>query len=232
MMKATQSPLSSKSPEPVPCCRRACGGQGGPCRASRSAHGEWEPSADRPDPVELLEEHSSSRVPELVPIRYGRMLVSPFTFFRGATLPMAADLAGAADEPSGSTVRRCPSGQLRGLRCARPDPGLQHERLRRDAAGPFEWGVKRLAASFAVAGRDRGFGAKERRAINTAVTRAYRGGNSFDRALASFAERTPTRTSATTALYRTRSRPGASWPSTASSPGSSHRDDEHPETRA
>ena len=61
--------------------------------APRSSHGRWEPAPDRPDPVALLEEQAASRVPELVPIRYGRMLVSPFTFYRGAALIMAADLA-------------------------------------------------------------------------------------------------------------------------------------------
>jgi hypothetical protein len=63
-------------------------------QAPRSAHARWEPAPGRPDPIALLEEQAASRVPELVPIRYGRMLVSPFTFYRGAALIMAADLAG------------------------------------------------------------------------------------------------------------------------------------------
>ena len=71
-----------------------------------SVHGEWQPSSDRPDPVSLLEEQGTSRVPELVPIRYGRMLVSPFTFYRGAAYLMASDLADApAHRPVGATMR-------------------------------------------------------------------------------------------------------------------------------
>ena len=154
---------------------RAAAGKAARAELPRSAHGEWEPSADRPDPVDLLEEQSSSRVPELVPIRYGRMLVSPFTFYRGAALPMAADLAGAPR--TGLQVQLCGDAHLANFGAfAAPDRTLVFSVNDFDETlpGPFEWDVKRLAASFAVAGRDRGFGAKERRAINTAVTRAYR----------------------------------------------------------
>ena len=109
--------------------------------APRSAHGEWEPASDRRDPVELLEEQAASRVPELVPIRYGRMLVSPFTFFRGAAYPMAADLAGAPRTGlRGAALRRCASVELRRVRRARSAAGVQHQRLRRDAAGPVRVG--------------------------------------------------------------------------------------------
>ena len=77
----------------------------------RASHGAWEPAANRPDPVELLEEQAASRVPELVPIRYGRMLVSPFTFYRGAALIMAADLAATPrsglDTPSSAATPTC-----------------------------------------------------------------------------------------------------------------------------
>src|SRR5581483_4146947 len=76
----------------------------------RPAHGRWEPAADRPDPVTLLQEQAASRVPQLVPIRYGRMLVSPFTFYRGAALIMAADLAGTPR--SGVTVQLCGDAHL------------------------------------------------------------------------------------------------------------------------
>ena len=76
----------------------------------RSSHGRWEPAVDRPDPVALLEEQGGSRVPELVPIRYGRMLVSPFTFYRGAALIMAADLA--ATPRSGLHVQVCGDAHL------------------------------------------------------------------------------------------------------------------------
>ena len=143
--------------------------------APRSRHGEWEPAADRRDVVEMLEEQGASRVPELVPLRYGRMLVSPFTFFRGAAYPMAADLASAPHTGlRGAALRRCASVQLRGF--AAPDRRLVFgiNDFDETLPGPFEWDVKRLVASFAVAGRDRNFDAKQRRSINRTVTRAYR----------------------------------------------------------
>ena len=143
--------------------------------APRSGHGEWEPASDRRDPVELLEEQAASRVRELVPIRYGRMLVSPFTFFRGAAYPMAADLAGAPR--TGLDVQLCGDAHLSNFGAfAAPDRRLVFSINDFDETlpGPFEWDVKRLVASFAVAGRDRGFDAKQRQSINRAVTRAYR----------------------------------------------------------
>ncbi len=143
--------------------------------APRSEHGDWEPASDRRDPVELLEEQAASRVSELVPIRYGRMLVSPFTFFRGAAYPMAADLAGAPR--SGLDVQLCGDAHLSNFGAfAGPDRRLVFSINDFDETlpGPFEWDVKRLVASFAVAGRDRGFDAKRRRSINRAVTRSYR----------------------------------------------------------
>ena len=127
-------------PHPTP-AERAARGKAARAVAPRSAHGEWEPAADRRDPVELLEEQAASRVPELVPIRYGRMLVSPFTFFRGAAYPMAADLAGAPR--TGLDVQLCGDAHLSNfgaLRRARSAAGVQHQRLRRDAAGPVRVG--------------------------------------------------------------------------------------------
>ena len=141
----------------------------------RSGHGEWEPASDRRDPVELLEEQAASRVPELVPIRYGRMLVSPFTFFRGAAYPMAADLADAPR--TGLEVQLCGDAHLSNFGAfAAPDRRLLFSINDFDETlpGPFEWDVKRLVTSFAVAGRDRGFDAKQRQSINRAVTRSYR----------------------------------------------------------
>ena len=109
---------------------------GGPASvAPRSSHGAWEPAADRPDPVALLEEQAADRVEELVPIRYGRMLASPFAFYRGAAAVMAADLAATpmrGDHRPG--LRRCPPGQLRRLRRAGRRLDLRHQRLRRDAS--------------------------------------------------------------------------------------------------
>jgi uncharacterized protein (DUF2252 family) len=143
--------------------------------APRAEHGEWEPVADRRDPVELLEEQAASRVPELVPIRYGRMLVSPFTFFRGAAYPMAADLAGAPR--TGLDVQLCGDAHLSNFGAfGAPDRRLVFgiNDFDETLPGPFEWDVKRLVASFAVAGRDRGFDAKQRRSINRYVSKAYR----------------------------------------------------------
>ena len=143
--------------------------------APRTAHGEWAPAAERADPVGLLEEQAASRLQELVPIRYGRMLVSPFTFFRGAAYPMAADLAGAPR--SGLEVQLCGDAHLSNFGAfGAPDRRLVFSINDFDETlpGPFEWDVKRLVASFAVAGRDRGFDGKQRQSINRAVTRAYR----------------------------------------------------------
>ena len=138
-------------------------------------HGEWAPADDRPDPVSLLEEQATSRVPELVPLRYGRMLVSPFTFYRGAAYLMASDLAGAPR--SGLTVQLCGDAHLSNFGTyASPDRRLVFSLNDFDETlpGPFEWDVKRLAASFAVAGRDRGFDDAQRERVNLAVGESYR----------------------------------------------------------
>ena len=161
-------------PHPTP-VERAARGKAARDVAPRSSQGEWEPASDRSDPVELLEEQAATRVPELVPIRYGRMLVSAFTFFRGAAYPMAADLADAPR--SGLEVQLCGDAHLSNFGAfAAPDRRLVFSINDFDETlpGPFEWDVKRLVASFAVAGRDRGFDAKQRRSINRAVTRSYR----------------------------------------------------------
>jgi uncharacterized protein (DUF2252 family) len=154
---------------------RAAKGKAARDAAPRSAHGDWRPAAGRRDPVELLGEQDASRVPELVPVRYGRMLVSPFTFYRGAAYLMAADLAGAPR--TGLQVQLCGDAHLSNFGAfAAPDRRLVFSINDFDETlpGPFEWDVKRLVASFAVAGRDRGFGDRERRRINRAVARSYR----------------------------------------------------------
>ena len=141
----------------------------------RSAHGRWEPAVDRPDPVSLLEEQGTSRVPELVPIRYGRMLVSPFTFYRGAALIMAADLA--ATPRSGLTAQICGDAHLSNFGVfASPERQLMFDINDFDETlpGPWEWDVKRLAASFEIAGRDRRFSPIDRRAIVAAGVAEYR----------------------------------------------------------
>ena len=179
-MADVQTPIDGRKPKPMARPHptpgeRAAEGKAARAVAPRSGQGEWEPASDRRDPVELLEEQSASRVPELVPIRYGRMLVSPFTFFRGAAYPMAADLAGAPR--TGLQVQLCGDAHLSNFGAfAGPDRRLMFSINDFDETlpGPFEWDVKRLVASFAVAGRDRGFDAKQRRSINRAVTRSYR----------------------------------------------------------
>ena len=146
---------------------------GARCRGA--AHASWEAPPVRTDPVELLEEQAKTRVEELVPIRYGRMLVSPFTFYRGAAYIMAADLAGMPR--TGLHVQLCGDAHLSNFGVyAAPDRRLVFDTNDFDETlpGPFEWDVKRLVASFAVAGRDRGFGEGRRRAINLAASRSYR----------------------------------------------------------
>jgi uncharacterized protein (DUF2252 family) len=154
---------------------RAARGKAARADVPRRAHGDWEPSPTRPDPVELLQDQAASRVPELVPIRYGRMLVSPFTFYRGAAYLMASDLADGAR--TGLHTQLCGDAHLSNFGAyAAPDRRLVFSLNDFDETlpGPFEWDVKRLVASFAVAGRDRGFGTKARAAINAAVSAAYR----------------------------------------------------------
>jgi uncharacterized protein (DUF2252 family) len=123
----------------------------------------------------MLEEQAASRVPELVPVRYGRMLVSPFTFFRGAAYLMAADLAGAPR--TGLHAQLCGDAHLSNFGAfAAPDRRLVFSVNDFDETlpGPFEWDVKRLVASFAVAGRDRGFDAEQRTTVTRTVSLAYR----------------------------------------------------------
>ena len=154
---------------------RAARGRAARNEVPRASHGRWEPAANRADPVALLEEQARSRVPELVPIRYGRMLVSPFTFYRGAALIMAADLAGTPR--SGLNAQLCGDAHLSNFGVfASPERQLMFDINDFDETlpGPWEWDVKRLAASFEVAGRDRGFTPAERRAIVMAGVGEYR----------------------------------------------------------
>ena len=126
---------------------------------------EFSPALDRPDPVALLERQATTRVPELVPIRYGRMLVSPFTFFRGAALIMASDLA--TTPRSGLTAQVCGDAHLSNFGLfASPERTLMFDVNDFDETlpGPWEWDLKRLAASVVIAARDREFTEKEARA--------------------------------------------------------------------
>ena len=143
--------------------------------APRFSHAAFHPAAGRPDPVALLEDQAKTRVPELVPVRWGRMLVSPFTYYRGAALPMASDLA--RTPVSGLAVQACGDAHLSNFGIF----GSPERRLVFDVndfdetlPGPWEWDVKRLAASLEVAGRDNGFSGKQRRDIVLAAVARYR----------------------------------------------------------
>ena len=168
-----RSPLSPVAHFTV--AERAARGKAARSEVPRSSHASWEAPPVRADPVELLEEQAKTRVEELVPIRYGRMLVSPFTFYRGAAYLMAADLAGMPR--TGLHVQLCGDAHLSNFGVyAAPDRRLVFDTNDFDETlpGPFEWDLKRLVASFAVAGRDRGFDEGRRQEINRAVSRSYR----------------------------------------------------------
>ncbi len=141
----------------------------------RADHARWEPPPGRPDPVAILEEQAATRVPDLVPIRYGRMLTSPFAYFRGAAAPMAWDLAHTP--ATGIRVQCCGDAHLLNFGMfAAPDRRLVFDINDFDETlpAPFEWDVKRLAASFAVAARDNGFPDSEARAAARYCARSYR----------------------------------------------------------
>ena len=147
------------------------------CRTQtpRSSHGTWEPRPDRPDPVALLEEQAAERVPELVPIRYGRMSASPLAFFRGAAYVMASDLAGSPQ--TGLRAQLCGDAHLANFGAfASPERQLLFDLNDFDETlpGPREWEVKRLAASVAVAGRENAFDAKRRTEIVRQLVGEYR----------------------------------------------------------
>jgi uncharacterized protein (DUF2252 family) len=144
-------------------------------RVPRESHAGFSPAPDRPDPVGLLERQAVSRLQDLVPVRYGRMLLSPFSYFRGAALPMADDLA--RTPVTGLRVQACGDAHLSNFGVF----GSPERRMLFDVndfdetlPGPWEWDVKRLAASLEVAGRDLGYGRKQRRGVVTAAVAGYR----------------------------------------------------------
>ena len=165
---------------------RAARGKAARNRASLASHGEWSAAPDRPDPVALLEEQAATRVPELVPIRYGRMLASPFAFFRGARVP---DGRRPRRRPA-HRAARCSSAATRTspTSAASPRPSGASSSASttstRRCPGPFEWDVKRLVASFAVAGRQLGLDE------GGAATRRPRGRRRYRSAMAAFAAMT------------------------------------------
>jgi uncharacterized protein (DUF2252 family) len=144
-------------------------------QTSLSSHTEWSPAADRSNPVALLEEQDKTREQDLVPVRHGRMMVSPFTFYRGAAVVMAADLA--PTPVAGLEVQLCGDAHLSNFGLfASPERLLLFDVNDFDETlpGPFEYDVKRMAASFTVAGRNNGFGKADVRSATLASVRAYR----------------------------------------------------------
>ena len=144
-------------------------------RTPLSSHTGWRPAADRPDPVGLLEEQNVTREPDLVPVRHGRMMVSPFTFYRGAAKIMAADLA--AMPVAGLDAQLCGDAHLSNFGAfASPERRLLFDLNDFDETlpGPFEWDVKRMAASFTIAARNNGFSKADARAATQASVTAYR----------------------------------------------------------
>jgi uncharacterized protein (DUF2252 family) len=161
--------------------RRAQGKEAGN-RTPPSSHAGWVPAADRPDPVGLLQEQNVTREPDLVPVRHGRMLVSPFTFYRGAAKIMAADLD--STPTAGLHVQLCGDAHLSNFGAfGSPERRLLFDLNDFDETlpGPFEYDVKRLAASFTIAARNNGFGKADTKAATLASVAAYR------EAMASFA---------------------------------------------
>ena len=144
-------------------------------RTPPSSHRGWRPAEDRPDPVALLEEQNTTREPDLVPVRHGRMMVSPFTFYRGAAKIMAADLK---DTPTaGLVVQLCGDAHLSNFGVfASPERKLMFDLNDFDETlpGPFEYDVKRMAASFTIAARNNGFSKADTRASTLASVAAYR----------------------------------------------------------
>ena len=144
-------------------------------RTPRSSHAKWRPATDRPDPVDLLMEQNLTREPDFVPVRHGRMMVSPFTFYRGAAKIMAADLK---ETPvAGLHAQLCGDAHLSNFGLfASPERRLLFDLNDFDETlpGPFEFDVKRMAASFTIAGRYNGFSTADARASTLMAVEAYR----------------------------------------------------------
>ncbi|MDX6704841.1 MAG: hypothetical protein QOI48_687 [Solirubrobacteraceae bacterium] len=160
-MSAVAQTVASDADAGTPSARAAVG-KAARARAPRSSHGDWEPASDRPDPVKILLDQAEGRVTELLPLRYGRMLVSPFSFYRGAAAIMASDLA--ETPTSNLSVQLCGDAHLSNFGTfSSPERELVFDISDFDETlmGPWEWDVKRLAASVCIAGRDREFKSKQ-----------------------------------------------------------------------
>jgi uncharacterized protein (DUF2252 family) len=171
---ATVSDVSRTAPN-LSVAERAARGKAARAEVPRSSHAAFEPAPRRIDPIKLLERQAKTRVAELVPIRYGRMLVSPFTFYRGAALIMASDLA--ATPRSGLTVQCCGDAHLSNFGVfASPERRLVFDLNDFDETlpGPWEWDVKRLAVSMLIGARDNGFTVKDQEQVVLDTVEEYR----------------------------------------------------------
>jgi uncharacterized protein (DUF2252 family) len=167
--------MSTTTPSPSGSSKASSSGKQARKSIPRSAQATWKPGPDRVGPLEVLAEQDKTRVPELVPVRYGRMLASAFTFYRGAAGIMAADLAAGPD--SGLRVQLCGDAHLSNFGVFQaPDRRLVFDINDFDETlpGPFEWDVKRLCASVMIGARDRGFKGKESEAAVLSAVGAYR----------------------------------------------------------
>jgi uncharacterized protein (DUF2252 family) len=174
LSSSTSSKASSPAMAHLSVSERVARGKAARAELPRSRHAIFEP-APRRDPVKLLERQAKTRVPELVPVRYGRMLVSPFTFYRGAALIMASDLA--ATPRSGLTVQCCGDAHLSNFGVfASPERRLVFDLNDFDETlpGPWEWDVKRLAVSMLIAAQYNGFSAKDQNKIVLDTVQEYR----------------------------------------------------------
>ena len=157
---------------------RAARGKAARREVAPSGHAGWVPARDRPDPVALLEEQDATREADLVPVRHGRMMASPFTFYRGAAKIMATDLK---DTPTaGLDVQLCGDAHLSNFGVfASPERTLLFDLNDFDETlpGPFEYDVKRMAASFMIAGRNNGFSTADARAATRRIGDRVSGGH-------------------------------------------------------
>jgi uncharacterized protein (DUF2252 family) len=144
-------------------------------KCPRASHAPWHPDTDRPDPIVLLEESNKGRIPQLIPVRYGRMMQTPFTWYRGAALNMAADLANTPE--TGLRVQACGDAHLLNFGAyATPERRVIFDvnDLDETLPAPWEWDVKRLAASFVLACRNNGFSEDTARDAALSCVRSYR----------------------------------------------------------
>jgi uncharacterized protein (DUF2252 family) len=175
-MKVEQDPnLSPASPAAASYQQRRERGRAARGMAPRGGQAEWAPAPDRPDPIDLLEAQARNRIPDLMPIRYSRMMASPFAFMRGSAIVMAHDLA--STPRTGIQAQLCGDAHLLNFGAyASPERALLFDLNDFDETlrGPWEWDIKRLAASFVEAGRENGFDATDSREAAQASVASYR----------------------------------------------------------